>query len=210
MNYFFCSRLLALRQFAPIRRIGLDLKYSVVIQRTLDGIFQVAKGSLRAPNGVKLCSRQNRKLNLHAVEIQTIVSPGANCLLNDLKLRFLELIKGLGLSYLPQGRAVNRERAFTFRDDLRLCLQESRGGFLPASLRLSDGSLISIEERNRRGEADGKETMFLFVRISRPEIDVGILLGDLELQVGFSGRVLRERAPNIQAIQDCFALNFRD
>jgi hypothetical protein len=117
-------------------------------------------------------------LNLHSVEAQPIVGASADCLLKDLELILLELIQRLGFCQFPQGRSVSGERALTSRDDLCLCLQERRSGFLPASLSLSDGSLVSIEERNSRREADGKEAMSFFVCVSRPDVDVWILLSD--------------------------------
>jgi len=72
-----------------------------VIKRALNSVFEIAKGSLCAPQGIEPRSCQNRELNLRAVETQAMVCSRADCLLNDLRLSFLELIQRFHLSQFP-------------------------------------------------------------------------------------------------------------
>ena len=63
----------------------------------MNGIFEISKSSLYAPQNIKPRSCQYRGLNLHSVETQPIIGTGADGLLHYLRLSFLKLIKGLSL-----------------------------------------------------------------------------------------------------------------
>src|ERR1700736_6228585 len=132
--------------------------------------------------------------------MQSNVGAGTDRLTRDLHLILLKLAQRFGLSHFLQRSCINRERTFTSGDDLRLPFKERCRGFLAPSLGLSDRSLVSIEKRDGGRGGQRKEAMHFLVGVSRPDVDIGILLGDFQLQAGFGSSVLRKSASNIQAV----------
>jgi len=85
---------------------------------------------------------------------------------------------------------IEGERAFAPRNDLRLLLQESGRGFLASRLGLSDGTLVSVENGQCGRKSECEKVILLLVGVTRSDLDVWILLGNLKLQVGFGCGVL--------------------
>src|SRR5205807_9139720 len=105
--------------------------------------------------------------------------------------------------------SVQGKSAFASRYDLRLLFQERSARFFASSLGLSDGSLVSVEERKSGRESDYEEAVSFLVCIPRSDLEVRILFGNFELQIGFGRRVLCQRASNIQAVQNRVLLDLR-
>jgi hypothetical protein len=153
--------------------------------------------------GVQPCAGHDGAFYSHAVERKVILFANANCPSHHLLLFILEVAEGrVRFGELLQCCGVKSQSLLTFSNDLRLFLQESSRSSLPPRLGLSNRALVSVEDGKRGRDSNREEVVLLFVRVTRSDYKIGILLGDFQLQVGFCCAVLCEGATNIKAIQN--------
>ena len=84
----------------------------------------------------------------------------------------------IGFRELLQARTIARQRRFALRDDSGLSREKSIGGSLSAGLGFSNGTLVTVEDRQSERGGDSKKIVHFLILIAWTDLEIGILLGN--------------------------------